>query len=114
VLWVLPLLTLLQPILRFRAICEHGAVRDEASPLLAARTNLAPRWVCWLLFPHHVNYHLEHHLYPAIPHYNLPRAHDEMKRRGLLENAEVPGPGVISRPSAGEPEVDLAQLVVYN
>src|SRR6185437_14394642 len=25
VLWVLPLLTVLQPILRLRAICEHGA-----------------------------------------------------------------------------------------
>src|SRR5207249_3729954 len=68
VLWVLPLLTVLQPILRFRAICEHGAVRDLASPLKAARTNLAPAWLRWVLFPHHVGYHLEHHLYPAIPH----------------------------------------------
>jgi len=89
VLWVLPLLTLLQPILRFRAICEHGAVRDQTSPLLAARTNLAPFWARFLLFPHHVNYHLEHHLYPAVPHYNLPRAHAELKRRGLLADAEV-------------------------
>ncbi|PON19444.1 fatty acid desaturase [Candidatus Entotheonella serta] len=34
-LWLLPLVTILQPILRFRAICEHGAVTNFASPLTA-------------------------------------------------------------------------------
>jgi hypothetical protein len=43
VLWVLPLVTLLQAILRLRAICEHGAVTDFTSPLTAARTNLPGR-----------------------------------------------------------------------
>lgn len=89
VLWVVPLLTVLQPILRFRAICEHGAVTDHASPLTAARTNFAPLWLRWVLFPHHVNYHVEHHLYPAIPHYNLPACHAELHRLGRLEGAEV-------------------------
>ena len=41
VLWMLPAVTVLQVILRVRAICEHGAPRDHASPLTAARTNLA-------------------------------------------------------------------------
>src|SRR5262249_4324721 len=89
VLWVLPLLTVLQPILRFRAICEHRAVSALASPLKAARPNLAPPWLRWVLFPHHVGYHLEHHLYPAIPHYNLPECHRELAARGLLAEAEV-------------------------
>ncbi len=88
-LWVLPLLTLLQAILRFRAICEHGAVADYASPLTAARTNLGPAPLIWLIFPHHVNYHIEHHLYPAIPHYNLPQCHRELVKTGALEAAEV-------------------------
>jgi fatty acid desaturase len=89
ILWVLPLCTVLQALLRFRAICEHGAVRDERSPLLAARTNLGPDWLMWFLFPYQVNYHIEHHLYPAIPHYNLPACHREMQERGLLQNAEI-------------------------
>lgn len=89
VLWILPLCTVLQAVLRFRAICEHGAVSDQHSPLLAARTNLGPAWLRWLLFPHQVNYHIEHHLYPAIPHYNLPACHEELRRRGMLEGAEV-------------------------
>jgi fatty acid desaturase len=88
-LWALPLVTVLQPILRLRAIMEHGAVPDMHSPLHAARTNLGPRWLTWLLFPHHVNYHIEHHLYPSIPHHNLPRAHAAMSERGLLDGAEV-------------------------
>ena len=89
VLWILPFCTVLQALLRFRAICEHGAVRDEKSPLLAARTNLGPSWLLWFLFPHQVNYHIEHHLYPAIPHYNLPACHSEMQERGCLQNSEV-------------------------
>jgi fatty acid desaturase len=89
VLWALPLATLLQPLLRFRAICEHGAVTGLGSPLTAARTNLGPRWLVWLLFPHNVNFHTAHHLYPAVPMYNLPDAHRELERHGLLAGAEV-------------------------
>ena len=88
-LWVVPLLTFLQPILRLRAICEHGAVSDFSSPLTAARTNIGPAWLMWLFFPYQVNFHIEHHMYPSIPFYNLPRAHDEMMKHGVLTEAEV-------------------------
>ena len=89
VLWILPAVTVLQALLRFRAICEHGAVSDPDSPLSAARTNFAAGWLRWWLFPHHVNYHLEHHLYPAIPHYHLPDCHAALERLGVLKDAEV-------------------------
>lgn len=94
VLWLLPLVTVLQPILRLRAICEHGAVRDLGSPLTAARSNntrgSAANWLARaILFPHHVNYHLEHHLYPAVPHYHLPRMHRLLAEKGALQDAEV-------------------------
>lgn len=89
VLWILPLATVVQAILRVRAIAEHGATTDFSSPLTAARTNLAPAWIEWLLFPHKVNYHIEHHLYASVPHYNLPELHREMLRQGVLEGAEV-------------------------
>ena len=89
VLWVLPLVTVVQAILRLRAIAEHGATTDFSSPLTAARTNLGPAWLRWLVFPHNVNYHVEHHLYASVPQYNLPRLHEQMKRHGILEGAEV-------------------------
>ena len=89
VLWVLPLITVVQAILRLRAIAEHGATTDFSSPLTAARTNLGPVWLRWCIFPHNVNYHVEHHLYASVPQYNLPRLHAEMKRHGILDEAEV-------------------------
>jgi len=89
VLWTLPLLTVIQPILRLRAICEHGAVTDLSTPLTAARTNLVGPLGRLLLFPHHVNYHVEHHLFPAVPHYRLPQLHRELRDRGVLDGAEV-------------------------
>jgi len=89
VLWILPLVTVVQAILRLRAIAEHGATTDFSSPLTAARTNAAPAWLEWLIFPHHVNHHIEHHLYASVPHYNLKRLNREMAQRGLLEGAEV-------------------------
>ena len=93
-LWLLPMVTVLQPILRLRAICEHGAVTDLASPLTAARTNRTwgsvANWIGrFFLFPHHVNYHLEHHLYPAVPHYRLPALHRALQAKGALDGAEV-------------------------
>ncbi len=92
--WLLPLLTVLQPILRLRAICEHGAVTDLSSPLTAARCNRtwgsAANWLGrFVLFPHHVNHHLEHHLYPAVPHYHLRRLHELLSAKGALEGAQV-------------------------
>ena len=89
VLWILPLVTVVQAILRLRAIAEHGATTDFSSPLTAARTNVMPAWLEWLVFPHRVNYHIEHHLYASVPHYNLPELHREMASRGMLEGAEV-------------------------
>ena len=86
---------MLQPILRLRAVCEHGAVSDVGSPLTAARSNrcegsLVNRLGGALLFPHHVNFHLEHHLYPAVPHYHLPQLHQLLRDKGVLSGtAEV-------------------------
>jgi fatty acid desaturase len=36
-----------------------------------------------------VNYHLEHHLYPAVPHYHLPALHRLLQGKGVLAGAEV-------------------------
>ena len=89
-LWVLPAITVQAVILRLRAVAEHGAPSDTSTPLGAARTNIAlPLWARVALFPHHVNYHLEHHLYPAVPHYHLPALHEKLKAHGILDGAEV-------------------------
>lgn len=88
-LWLLPALTVLQAILRLRAIAEHGAPAGLDSPLQAARTNLPGPLARWVLFPHHVNFHTAHHLVPAVPHYHLPALHALLVERGAMQGAEV-------------------------
>jgi fatty acid desaturase len=110
VLWVLPLVTVVQAILRLRAIAEHGATTDFSSPLTAARTNVAPAWLEWLIFPHKVNYHIEHHLYASVPHYNLPALHREMAARGMLERAELVPFSLTLRKIFAERQPTLAAL----
>ena len=108
-LWILPMITIQQPLLRYRAICEHGSVSSLISPLYASRTNFAPWWLHWWLFPHNVNYHIEHHLYPSIPFYNLPKCHHEMQKRGLLKNAEVCTLAKTHAMIAADPELEIVK-----
>ena len=89
VLWLLPMATVLQVLLRLRAIAEHGAPRRTDSPLLAARTHKVTALGRLFLFPHNVHHHIEHHLFPAVPQYHLPALHALLVGRGVLEDAEV-------------------------
>jgi len=120
-LWLVPMLSVLQPILRLRAICEHGAVRDFSSPLTAARSNRASGGIVnalgrALLFPHHVNYHLEHHLYPAVPHYRLPHLHRLLDEKDALAGAEVRDLGATLRlvfaPAGGSARAPLGAAAI--
>ncbi|MCC6766369.1 MAG: fatty acid desaturase family protein [Deltaproteobacteria bacterium] len=89
-LWVLPLLVVYQVILRARGVLEHAAVPDKADPLKNARTVVSPNPLAqFFLNPHHVGYHLEHHLYPGVPHYHLPRLHAALAATGRFGGALV-------------------------
>ena len=87
--WWLPAWTGYSVVLRLRSIAEHACVSDPRDPLRQTRTTLAPGWLRFFLAPHHVNYHLEHHLFMTVPHYNLPRAHRLLRESGKLACAEV-------------------------
>lgn len=76
ILWLLPLLVVYQTLLRIRGVLEHAAVPDRDDPLRNARTVISRNPLArFFLNPHHVAYHLEHHLYPGVPHYHLPALH---------------------------------------
>ena len=51
----------------------------------------------WILFPHDVHYHIEHHLYPSIPSYRLAECHRRLQARGVLDDAEVATMGQVLR-----------------
>jgi fatty acid desaturase len=90
VLWVIPQMTVQRVISRIRAVLEHGGVPDANDGLLNARTIISPNRVMrFMMNPHHVAYHLEHHLFPAVPHYNLPRLHLALAADPRYEKALV-------------------------
>jgi fatty acid desaturase len=89
-LWVVPLLTVYQVILRIRGVLEHAAVPDHRDPLRNARTVISKNPLArFFLAPHHVSYHLEHHLYPGVPHYHLPALHRALRARSSFERAYI-------------------------
>ena len=53
-----------------RALAQH-ALTDAHDPLLASRSVESNQVVSFFLL--NENYHLEHHLFPEVPSYNLPR-----------------------------------------
>lgn len=89
-LWFGTLMTSYMLVVRLRQVAEHAAVPDalDPDPRFNTRTVVAPRWQRWLMAPHFVNYHLEHHLMPGVPCYRLPAFRALLESKGLL--AEVP------------------------
>ena len=94
-LWVGAWLTTYSLAMRIRSIAEHGMIPDPGDDFRNTRTTLARWWERLLIAPNRVNYHLEHHLMVAVPHYNLPRLHRMLRERGVLAGACV-APGYLS------------------
>jgi len=64
-------------------------VPDPTDDLRNTRTTLARWWERLLIAPNRVNYHLEHHIMMAVPHYHLPRMHRLLRERAVLTGACV-------------------------
>jgi fatty acid desaturase len=73
-LWVVPFFTVVPVLVRIRSIAEHFALPGEHE-LNVTRNTLCPLWEQVCIAPHGINYHLDHHLFPSVPYYNLPRLH---------------------------------------
>lgn len=87
-LWWLPLMTALQLLLRVRGIAEHAGYQPNADQRYCSRTVLNPLQT-FMFAPHCVAYHIEHHVYPGIPFFNLPRVHALMAERNALPPENV-------------------------
>ncbi len=83
-LWWVPAFTYYSLIVRIRNIAEHAVTPGE-NDFNNTRTTKASLLVRYLMVPHHVNYHLEHHLFTRCPWYNLPKAHEMLKQKGFSD-----------------------------
>lgn len=72
--WFIPMLTTFQIIRYWAEMAEHSGLNND-SELTASRNTFGNSITIFLFHPHHDNYHLVHHFFPAIPHYNLKKAH---------------------------------------
>lgn len=78
--WLVPYCTLTQVFFRIRGAIEHGNVPDPQTPYRQTRTYFLHPAVGFFFAPKGVNYHLEHHLYPSVPFFHLPRLHAELQQ----------------------------------
>jgi fatty acid desaturase len=69
--WLLPMVVAAQ-ITNLRSLAEHG-LTTGGSPFTATRSVVSNRLASFVFC--NLNYHLEHHLFPAVPWYNLPALH---------------------------------------
>lgn len=82
--WVVPYCTWFQLLLRLHASSEHFAVPAQAG--FQTRTLKINRMEAFFFFPHHMNYHCEHHLFPQVPFRHLPLLHKQLLNEQCFEN----------------------------
>ncbi len=87
-LWMIPMMTVLQILLRIRGIAEHAGYQPNEDQRYNSRTVIHPIQA-FFFAPHNVNYHIEHHVYPSVPFHHLPRVHALMNERGSLPTENV-------------------------
>jgi fatty acid desaturase len=81
-LWLLPMATWMQLIVRIRNIGEHAVVHATEDPFHHARTTLANPVERLLVAPYWVHFHAEHHLFMHVPCWNLEKAHRLLMEKG--------------------------------
>ncbi len=74
--WIVPVL-IGQPFLRLYLLAEHGDCPSVANMFLNTRTTFTNRLVRALAW--NMPYHIEHHVWPAVPFHQLPAAHALMR-----------------------------------
>ena len=88
-LWLLPLMTGFQLVLRIRNIAEHAMTSHDKDPLRHARTTYAGLLERIIVAPYWVHYHIEHHAYMYVPCWQLKALHREMLAAGHGKNMEI-------------------------
>lgn len=81
--WLIPML-FINTLVNIRGMSQHTLLEHHDDPILGTRSILTNRLTAFFMC--NENYHLEHHLYPGVPWYNLPKLHaalrDDLKARG--------------------------------
>lgn len=77
--WVAPFPTSFGWFMMLRDVYQHA--NADQGRLTNSRVFFTDPFTRWAIFVHGQDMHIPHHLFPMIPHYNLPRAHRLLQRR---------------------------------
>jgi hypothetical protein len=86
-LWVLPSVTMFLFFMLLRDVYQHTNADDGR--LTNSRVFHADLFTRWAVFVYGQDMHVPHHLFPAIPHYRLPRLHQLLKEQHPEYAAQV-------------------------
>ncbi len=75
--WLVPML-FINTLVNIRGMSQHTLLDDHDDPIRGTRSILTNRLTAFFMC--NENYHLEHHLYPGVPWYNLPALHREIRQ----------------------------------
>jgi fatty acid desaturase len=79
-LWALPLATFAAFYNDFRIFCEHSLVGRDAADKDERLTSFISNPLERFFFaPNYMNYHAEHHMFPYVPHQNLPALREAVR-----------------------------------
>ena len=90
-LWLIPLFTITKCLIIIRATAEHQPAdykinSNSFTPMKETiRTTIPTWWTKWIFYQANFNYHVEHHMFPNIPFYNLPKLHKYLVERKFYE-----------------------------
>ncbi len=74
--WLIPML-IINTLVNIRGMSQHTFLEHQSDTVLGTRSILTNRVTAFFMC--NENYHLDHHLYPGVPWYNLPRLHDALR-----------------------------------
>lgn len=78
--WLVPLFTWLAMVTRLRGVAEHWGLNGG----VGTRTTISSWLGRFLLAPHNIGYHADHHLFPAVRFHALPELHRVLAARGVF------------------------------
>jgi fatty acid desaturase len=70
-----------------RGMSQHAGLEHADDKVLGSRTFESPAWAAFFLC--NENFHLEHHLYPQVPWYHLPRLHEALAPALRAQGASI-------------------------
>ncbi|AKQ64594.1 fatty acid desaturase family protein [Myxococcus hansupus] len=82
--WAIPML-LLNTMVNVRGMSQHTFLPESDHPVRGTRTILSNPVTRFFMC--NENYHLEHHLYPRVPWYNLPELHRTLRAELVAQGA---------------------------